>query len=58
MIVAIIKAAISITVILSGWLVVQAVWRVVTGATPGQDALTGRVGCQSCECHEKCEKAK
>lgn len=58
MIVAFTKAAIGITVILGGWLIVQTLWRAITGASPGQDPLAGRIGCQSCDCREKCEDTK
>lgn len=45
------KAVLGITAILGGWITVQAIWRHVTGASPCQDALAGRIGCQTCECH-------
>lgn len=55
MIVAFIKALIGISVILGGWLAVQRAWRYVTGASPDEDALAGRLGCQGCDCWSQCE---
>jgi hypothetical protein len=55
MIVAFIKAVIGISVILGGWLAVQRAWRCATGTSPDEDALTGRLGCQGCDCGSQCE---
>jgi len=49
------KAVIGVSAILCGWLTVQMAWRWVTGASPNEDALGGRLGCHGCGCHERCE---
>ncbi len=58
MIVAFIKAVISVSVILGGWLAVQRAWRYATGASPDEDALAGRIGCRGCDCWSQCEETE
>jgi len=51
------KAIIGITVILSGWLLVQTAWRQVFPGTPAdEDILAGRLGCHGCSRQDSCEK--
>ncbi|MDP6251357.1 MAG: hypothetical protein QF497_12570 [Verrucomicrobiota bacterium] len=57
MIVTGIKAIIGITVILGGWLLVQAIWRRVFPGTPAdEDVLAGRLGCCSRSCSSPCDE--
>ena len=51
-----IKAAIGFSLILIGWLTIQRLWSHVLGAAPEQDALAGRLGCRSCDCHSPCKR--
>ena len=52
-----IKAIIGITVILGGWLLVQAAWRRVFPGTPiDEDVLAGRLGCHQCPCERPCDE--
>ncbi len=44
------KAVVGISMILGGWIAVQAAWRRHVGAAPCQDALAGRLGCHGCGC--------
>ncbi|TWT79036.1 hypothetical protein CA13_04330 [Planctomycetes bacterium CA13] len=52
------KPVIGITLIMGGWLVVQAIWRRFSELPAGADALGGRVGCHSCKCSEPCDNSK
>jgi hypothetical protein len=49
-----IKAVVGVTAILCGWLAVQQVWRHNARLPAGQDALSGRLGCHGCDCHQRC----
>ena len=54
-----IKTLLGITAILSGWLIVQLLWRLVFPGTPAdEDALADRIGCHNCDCREPCENAR
>ncbi|TWU43434.1 hypothetical protein Q31b_24740 [Novipirellula aureliae] len=54
----ILKAAIGMICVMGVWLLVQSLWRLLSGAMPNQDALGGRVGCHSCDCKTPCENSK
>lgn len=51
------KALLGITVILCGWLLVQALWRRGFPQTPAdEDVLAGRLGCHNCACPAPCNQ--
>ena len=52
------KAFLGISIILTGWLLVQVAWRrVFPGTPPGEDPLAGRLGCHNCSCQTPCDGA-
>jgi hypothetical protein len=53
-----IKALTGITIIISGWLLVQAAWRKSFPGTPAdEDVLAGRLSCHGCTCETPCQWA-
>ena len=54
-----IKALVVMLVIISGWLLIQGVWRRAFPGTPfDEDVLAGRIGCHHCPCDNHCENEK
>ena len=50
-----VKAMLGISVILGGWMAVQAMWARATGVSRSEDPLAGRLGCGSCDCRSRCK---
>ncbi len=51
------KAIIVITVLLGGWMLVQAAWRrVFPDRAVDEDVMAGRLGCHQCPCDAPCER--
>ena len=52
-----IKALIGITIILTGWLLVQSAWRKMFLVDPETNDAPERLSCHGCSCHSPCQGA-